>query len=244
MKNIILAAGYATRMYPLTENFPKPLLMVGGETILDRLMRDVDAIEDITEHIIVTNHKFYDVFSKWKEESSYVKPITIIEDGSTTNDNRIGAVRDLLLAYELVASANEALLVLAADNILDFSIKGFVEYYKLKQASLVMCHKEERKEALQRTGVICFDKNNKVTLMEEKPKEPKSHWAVPPFYIYDNRDFTLIEHSIEKGCGFDAPGNLAHYICENSIVYAWQMPGHRYDIGNLEIYEQLKDQSL
>ncbi|MDO5447704.1 MAG: nucleotidyltransferase family protein [Prevotellaceae bacterium] len=240
MINIILAAGYATRMYPLTENFPKPLLQIGDKTILDRLVEDVDKFDEITEHVLVTNHKFASIFNEWKEKAACTKPITIIDDGSTTNDNRIGAVRDLLLALSTLKK-KEPLLVVAADNILDFSLKGFVEYYAEKQTSLIMCHNEEKKENLQRTGVVCLDENNKVLLMEEKPKEPKSHWAVPPFYIYSDKDYELILNCIENGCGFDAPGNLAHYLCDKSVMHAWEMPGKRYDIGNLEVYEKYKN---
>ena len=242
MKNIILAAGYATRMYPLTENFPKPLLKIGDKTILDRLMEDVDGFDEITEHVLVTNHKFVGIFEDWKAKSNYTKPITIIDDGSTTNDNRIGAVKDLLLAISSIDSdKGNSLLVLAADNVLDFSLKGFVDYFKEKNTSLIMCHHEESIPNLQRTGVVCLDENNKVLLMEEKPQEPKSHWAVPPFYIYAREDFPLIETCIENGCGFDAPGNLAHLLCERSVMHAWEMPGKRFDIGNLEVYEKFKN---
>ena len=243
MINIILAAGYATRMYPLTENFPKPLLKIGSKTILDRLMADIDAFPEVEEHVLVTNHKFAHIFEEWKENSHYTKPITIIDDGSTDNEHRIGAVKDLLLALT-GRKKDDAYLVVAADNILDFSLKGFVEYYKQKQTSLIMCHHEESIPALQRTGVVCLDENNKVLLMEEKPQEPKSHWAVPPFYIYAPQDMTLIESCIENGCGYDAPGNLAHYLCEKSTMHAWEMPGKRLDIGNLEIYEKYKDAEI
>lgn len=245
MKNIILAAGYATRMYPLTENMPKPLLTVGNETILDRLLKDVDSLPEVTEHIIVTNHRFVNIFERWKVASNYSKPIRIIDDGSTENGNRIGAVCDLLLAMKNIdISDGEPIMVLAADNIFDFSLAGFVTYYQEKQTSLIMCHKEEEISALQRTGVVCLDNNNLVLLMEEKPQKPKSHWAVPPFYIYAHCDFPLIEHCIEDGCGYDAPGNLARYLCSKTRVHAWKMTGKRYDIGNLETYENLKSKQI
>lgn len=238
MINVILAAGYATRMYPLTENFPKPLLEIGGATILDRLMQDVDSFPEITRHILVTNHKFVGQFNEWVANSHYTKPIDIIDDGSTDNEHRIGAVRDLLLALEQIG--DEDVMVLAADNILDFSLRGFVDYFKQKQTSIIMCHHEESIPALQRTGVVCLDEDGKVLLMEEKPKEPKSNWAVPPFYIYSKADFPLILTAIPNGCGFDAPGNLAHYLCEHSTMHAWPMTGKRTDIGNLETYYKLK----
>lgn len=240
MIDIILAAGYATRMYPLTENFPKPLLEVKGVSILDRLLADVDALDAVSEHIIVTNHKFIGIFEKWLEGTSYRKPIRLVDDGSTTNDNRIGAVRDLLLALEGAPRGDEDYLVLAADNMLDFSLKGFVDFAAAKGTSCIMAHNETSIEALRRTGVVCLDDNYKVLSMEEKPAEPKSHWAVPPFYIYNHADLPLILGCIENGCGFDAPGNLAHYLCERSVMHAWPMTGHRLDIGNLQTYETLK----
>lgn len=244
MINLILAAGYATRMYPLTENFPKPLLKIQGVSILDRLMADVDTFPEITEHVVVTNHKFVGIFEEWKAASSYTKPITIIDDGSTTNENRLGAVRDILLAMKNLKAAKanaKALMVLAADNLLDFSLRGFVDFFKQKQTSIIMCHHEESIPALQRTGVVCLDENNKVLLMEEKPEKPKSNWAVPPFYIYSHNDFPLIEKCLDNGCGFDAPGNLAHYLCEASVMHAWEMTGKRFDIGNIEIYNRLNN---
>ena len=100
MKCIIIAAGYATRLYPLTENFPKPLLKVGNRSILERILDDIDTIDDIDEHIIVTNHKFAPVFNEWLATINYSKPIRIIDDGTTNNDNRLGAVKDLLLAID------------------------------------------------------------------------------------------------------------------------------------------------
>ncbi|MDE6855002.1 MAG: NTP transferase domain-containing protein, partial [Muribaculaceae bacterium] len=183
MKNIVIAAGYATRLYPLTENFPKPLLKIGDSTILDRMMADIDAIPEIDEHIIVTNHRFAHIFDEWKAKSNYSKPITIIDDGTTDNDNRLGAVRDLLLALEQRA-VDDDIMVLAADNILDFSLQGFADYFKQKGSSVIMCHHEPELRKLQRTGVIAVDGDMKVLEMQEKPAEPVSNWAVPPFYIY------------------------------------------------------------
>ena len=239
MIDIVLAAGYATRLYPLTENFPKPLLEIGGSTILDRLLADLDSIDDIREHIIVSNHKFIRHFTKWAAALHYKKPVRIIDDGSTDNGHRIGAVNDLLLALR-ERSIDDDIVVVAADNVLDFSLKGFVEYFHKKGTSLIMCHEEPSLKALQKTGVVCLDSDNLVTLMEEKPQEPKSNWAVPPFYIYRREDLPLVSGAVADGCGYDAPGNLAHYMCTHAPMHAYPMPGHRYDIGDTESYERVK----
>lgn len=193
MKCIIIAAGYATRLYPLTENFPKPLLEIGGSTILGRILDDIDTFPEIDEHVIVTNHKFAHIFEEWKAKQSYKKPITIIDDGTSTNETRLGAVKDLLLAIES-RKIDDDIMVLAADNILDFSFRGFIDFFKEKQTSCIMCHEQPELKKLQRTGVVVLDENNKVLNMEEKPEHPKSHWTVPPFYIYSRKEVQLITH--------------------------------------------------
>lgn len=237
MENIIIAAGYATRLYPLTENFPKPLLKVGSKSILERMLDDIDNIADIDEHIIVTNHKFAHCFEEWKQEVSYKKPIRIVDDGTESNETRLGAVRDLLLAIDTF-HVDDDMMVLAADNILDFSFQGFVDFFKEKGSSVIMCHHEPELKKLQRTGVIAVDDNWRVLQMQEKPQEPVSHWAVPPFYLYKKSDLPLIKDCMNHGCGFDAPGNLAHYLVDKTTVHAWQMPGSRFDIGSMDSYEE------
>lgn len=168
MKTIVIAAGYATRLGELTKNFPKPLLKIGSTTILDRMLADIDKINDIDEHIIVTNHKFAHIFEAWAGEQHYQKPITIIDDGTETNDTRLGAVCDLLLAMDRL-QLDDDLLVVAADNILYFSFQSFVDFAKEKQTSCIMCHEQPSIEKLQRTGVIVVDDQMRVLNMEEKP---------------------------------------------------------------------------
>lgn len=240
MKTVVLAAGYATRLYPLTENFPKPLLEIGSSTILGRMLDDIDGIPEVSEHIVVSNGKFAPIFEQWASKlQSLRKPVQVLSDETFTNETRLGAVRDLLLAIEKF-SLDEDLLVLAADNILDFSLKGFVEEFKKKGTSMIMCHYEPEIYKLQRTGVIEVDDDMKVLQMQEKPQEPISHWAVPPFYIYRREDLPLIKGAIDGGCGFDAPGNLAHYLVDRTEIHAWKMPAGRFDIGSLDTYEQAK----
>ena len=235
MKNIVIAAGYATRLGELTKNFPKPLLKIGANTILGRMLDDIDRMPEIDEHIIITNHKFAHIFEQWKLGTAYQKPIAIIDDGTETNDTRLGAVCDLLFAMEKLG-IDDDMLVVAADNLLFFSFKEFVDFANEKGTSCIMCHEQPSIEKLQRTGVVVLDNNNKVLNMEEKPENPKSHWAVPPFYIYKKHDLDLIRHSVENGCGKDAPGNLAHYMVDRTTIHAWPMSAGRFDIGSLDTY--------
>lgn len=241
MKNLVIAAGYATRLGELTRNFPKPLLKIGEKSILERMLDDIDRIEEIKEHVIVTNHKFVPQFEDWKKTVKYRKPITIIDDGTSTNETRLGAVCDLLYAMEELR-IDDDMLVVAADNLLFFSFKGFVDFAKEKGTSCIMCHEQKELAKLQRTGVVVLDKNHRVLNMEEKPQKPRSTWAVPPFYIYLKKDLELVRNSVANGCGKDAPGNLAHYLCEHTPMHAWPMAGTgenlRFDIGSLDTYNE------
>ncbi|MBQ7423213.1 MAG: NTP transferase domain-containing protein [Prevotella sp.] len=235
MKNIVIAAGYATRLGELTKNFPKPLLKIGKSTILGRMLDDIDKIDDIDEHIIITNHRFAGIFEKWRSEQHYSKPITVVDDGTETNETRLGAVCDLLFAMDKL-NIDDDMLVVAADNLLFFSFREFVDFAKEKETSCIMCHEQPSVEKLQRTGVIVVDEQMKVLEMAEKPQEPKTHWAVPPFYIYLKKDLGLVRQSVKNGCGKDAPGNLAHYMVEHTTMHAWKMSGGRFDIGSLDTY--------
>lgn len=236
MKTIILAAGYATRLYPLTKNFPKPLLEVGGKTILDRLIESVDEIDEVNQHIVITNATFYEHFTKWRAASNYKKEIVILNDGTTGNDNRLGAVKDILFAIEQL-NIEDDILVLAGDNVITFSFADFVEYVKIRDTSCITCHEEPSIAALQKTGVLETDDNFRVIAMHEKPEIPPSHWAVPPFYFYKRTDIPLIKTALEQGCGYDAPGNLAAWLCGQTKIYAWPLTGSRFDIGDLAAYE-------
>ena len=238
MKNIVIAAGYATRLGELTKNFPKPLLKIGENTILGRMLDDIDRIPEIDEHIIITNHKFAGIFADWSaKQTSCKKKITIVDDGTETNDTRLGAVCDLLFAMEKL-NIDDDMLVVAADNLLFFSFQEFVDFARAKNTSCIMCHEQPSIEKLQRTGVVELDADMKVLGMEEKPQVPKSHWAVPPFYIYLKKDLELVRNSVANGCGKDAPGNLAHYMVEHTEMHAWPMSAGRFDIGSLDTYEE------
>lgn len=236
---MVLAAGYATRLYPLTENFPKPLLDVGGKSILDRLLEDIDKQLEITGIVVISNHKFINHFEQWKRKSSFKNSITVIDDGSTDNDNRLGAVKDIQFAIERL-DINDDLLIIAGDNVVDFSFGEFICFAKEKNTSCVMCHKENDIQKLQKTAVITKNNNGLITSYEEKPQKPKGDMAVPPFYFYKNSDIKRIEESIADGCNTDAPGSFAAWLSSKTDMYAWEMTGNRYDIGDLKSYRTVQ----
>ena len=285
MKCLILAAGYATRLYPLTENFPKPLLKVGDKAILDWLIEDLEKTGLIDEYIVVTNHKFAHIFENWVKVKGYrltvkdeddvtvngygltvkeddevkvngyrltVKdsdlshqtsainnrtPITVIDDGTSTNETRLGAVKDIELGI-LTRKVEDDLLVMAGDNLLDFSLGGFISYAREKGTSCIMRYHEPNTERLHKCGVVEIDSTDRILSMEEKPAQPKSHWCCPPFYYYKKEDLPFVSKGIAEGCGTDAPGSFIAWLCQQTTVHAWEMPAARFDIGSLETYKE------
>ncbi len=234
---LILAAGYATRLYPLTENFPKPLLEVGKKTIIDMLVNDIAESEEI-EYVVISNHKFIGFFEKWAMNKK--QKITVIDDGTTANDNRLGAVMDIQLAIDKL-NINEDILVVAGDNVLDFSLNDFISYARNKNKSCVMRYFESEKKKISKSGCLVIDENERVLMMQEKPAEPKTNWCCPPFYYYIAEDAKKIKTAVESGCATDAPGGLVEWMCRNSEVYAMEMPGQRYDVGDVESYKNVID---
>ena len=278
MKCLILAAGYATRLYPLTENFPKPLLKVGEKTILDWLIEDIGQAGLVDEYVVISNHKFATVFEDWargqipspasqvrndnggdvqndkvsvipseaKESFAVISSraeksgkVTVLDDGTSSNETRLGAVRDIQFAIDELG-LDDDLLVIAGDNLLDFSLVHFIDYAREKGTTCVMRYYEPLVEKLRKTGVATVDEEGRILFMEEKPAEPKSHWCCPPFYLYRRADVPLVKEGIENGCGVDAPGSFIAWLSGRTPVYAYEMPGRRYDIGNLASYEEVQ----
>ena len=237
MKCLILAAGYATRLYPLTENFPKPLLRVGEKTILDWLLDDIDASKLIDEYIVISNHKYAHHFVDWAGTKPY--KITVVDDGTESNETRLGAVKDIQFTIDSLRLDSD-MLVIAGDNVLDFSLVHFICYAKEKNTSCVMRYYEASAEKLKKCGVISIDENDLITHMVEKPADPTSNWCCPPFYYYTKQDSKRISEGIAAGCGTDAPGSYIAWLCSVTTVHAMEMPGNRYDIGNLASYEQVQ----
>ena len=237
MKCLILAAGYATRLYPLTENFPKPLLTVGDKTILDWLVDDIDTAGAVDEYVVISNHKYAHHFDAWAKTKS--QRITVVDDGTDTNETRLGAVKDIRYAIDSLG-LDDDMLVIAGDNVLDFSLTRFMAYAGEKKASCIMRYYEPNDQKLLKCGVVTVDGSDRVLHMTEKSPTPATHWCCPPFYYYTKADARLVQKGIDSGCGTDAPGSYIAWLCAQTEVYAMEMPGKRYDIGNLESYERVK----
>lgn len=239
MKCLILGAGYATRLYPLTENFPKPLLKVKDKAILDWLIDDIDSLGVVDEYVVISNGKFYDCFLEWAKTKS--QKVTVVNDGTYTNETRLGAVKDIKFAVDFLNIKDDCLII-AGDNVLDFSLTRFIKYAMEKKTSCVMRYYEADKIRLSKSGTISIGSDDRVLKMEEKTPYPQSNWCCPPFYFYLKEDIEKIDLAIEQGCGTDAPGSLVSWLCQRVKMHAFEMPGKRYDIGNLESYQKVQQE--
>ena len=237
MKCVLLAAGYATRLYPLTRDLPKGLLEVGGRTILDRIFDKIENVDEIDEIILVTNARFYGQFKDFLARRASPKKTTCLNDGTTDNENRLGALADLRLAIT-ESKIDGDLLVLAADNLFEFELSDFVSFFRRVGTDCITTHVLPDVDELRRTGVIELSDDRRVLSFAEKPKEPKSQFAVPPVYLYTRATLHLIREYLASGENPDAPGHFIPWLIGRKPVHAFLFTGLRYDIGDLASYKE------
>ncbi|MEG0873357.1 MAG: nucleotidyltransferase family protein [Clostridia bacterium] len=233
MKCILLCAGYATRLFPLTENFPKSLLEVGGRAILDYILDEVNSINEVDSIYLVTNVKYTKNFEDWAKVKNNKKPITVINDGTTTNDDRLGGIGDILYTIEK-GKIDDDLLIIAGDNLFTFKLKEFAEFYKEKQTPVVCVNVEKDITALRRLGVVQLDEEMKIIGFEEKPSEPKSNYVTYAEYIYPKNVLPMFKKYIDEGNSSDNIGNFLGYVSRNMPTYCYEFDGECYDIGTHE----------
>lgn len=236
MKALILAAGYATRLYPLTQDKPKCFLTVGPGTILDLLVRKLEALKEVTEILIVTNSKFTPQFLDWKKNREYRLPVKIIDDGTLTNETRLGAVGDFSLAIRSEKISSDVLL-LASDNLFDQDLAEFAAYgLKRSPAVSVATYDLGNPElAAGKFGVFEVDPGGKVIGMEEKPSIPRTALIGVGVYFFPKASLALVETYLKDPRAKDAPGFFIRWLREKgSDIFAFQFKGLWYDIGDLD----------
>jgi glucose-1-phosphate thymidylyltransferase len=225
-------------MYPLTRSTPKPLLEVAGRSIIDRLLDKLEITPGIAECIVVSNAKFFARFQDWARGRGTPWPLTVLNDGSSSNENRRGAVADIHFAIR-EQNIHDDLLVLAGDNLFDFELAGFAAFFRARLCDCITTHRLDDVRQLRRTGVIEVDEAWRVLSFEEKPANPKSNLAVPPFYLYRRETLPLFETYLREGGEPDAPGNFIPWLLARKPVAAFLFHGRRRDIGSLESYRAI-----
>lgn len=240
MKAIILAAGFGTRLYPLTRNIPKALLKLGDKTLLDHLVRKLDRFPVLDEIVIVSSKRFYQNFMKWKEESSYQKPIRIIHNGVNNPEERLGAVRDLELSLRSSRGTPESFLVICGDNYFDFPIGYFLlPCLGHSRLTFIGLYDVGEKALASQYGVVEMDSAGKITRFEEKPVDPIStNVSVGVYHVSPEARLRLHEYlDIEKR-NPDRIGDFFAWLTGKESVYGVVFEGSWFDIGSKESYEK------
>lgn len=240
MKAIILVAGYATRLYPLTKTTPKPLLKIGKQAIIDYILDEINTIDAVDEVYVVSNHKFADNFKEWASKLSNSKPVTVIDDGTTSNDDRRGAIGDIQYTVESM-NIDDDVVIIAGDNLFTYSLNDYYNYFAEKKADCVCVKQFDDMEAIKQLGVVCLDENDRITNLEEKPAEPKSNKAAFATYMYTAETVKLIKKYLDEGNLPDAPGYFLQWLHTRKPVYGWVMSGECYDVGTFKALDEVRE---
>lgn len=239
MKSLILAAGYATRLYPLTLNKAKPLLPVGGRPAIEYIIDRIEEIEEINQILVITNEKFFKQFIDWQRQFGSKKPVKILNDKSLTEEDRLGAIGDIdfVIKEENIA---EDLLVIAGDNLFELGLREFVDFAKHRIPSFsIGLYNVKDKEAVKRYSQVRLDTNDRIIEFEEKPENPTSTLVAKCIYFFPGSKLNLISEYINSGNSIDAPGHYISWLCQRDKVYGFTFCGKWYDIGNYEIYRKV-----
>lgn len=241
MKAIILAAGYAMRLYPLTENTPKALLPIGGRAMLDYLMDSIASVAEIDEAVIVSNHRFAAQFAAWAATAAEAWPrlrFTVLDDGTTTNEDRLGAVGDIQFALEKLA-LDEDVLVAASDDFFTFDLRDFIADYRAHGQNLLLGHRLDSLADLQRFAVAEIDTQRRVLSLVEKPEAPRSDIAIYALYIYRPDALPLVRQYLDEGNNPDSPGRFPEWLHSRKEMRVWLFEGECIDIGTPESYREI-----
>jgi glucose-1-phosphate thymidylyltransferase len=234
VKAIILAAGYATRLYPLTQTVAKPLLPVAGRPMLDYLLDAIAAVDEVDAVHVVTNHKFADSFLKWAEtHEAKGLPIEVHDDGTASEDDRLGAIGDVQFVVEHAGLEHDDLLVIAGDNLFDFSLDHYVAWWRANgQASAVMLYDVGDLELVKKYSSIDLDGDNRIVAFTEKPEQPTSTLVATASYIYHRAHVPLLKLYLDEGNQPDQPGRFIAWLCTRAPVYGYVIQGEWRDIGD------------
>lgn len=230
MKALILAAGYATRLRPLTDTRAKELLPVGGRPIVDRIVDNLAEVAEIDEIHLVTNAGKAPWFHEWAGG----RDVTIHDDGTTSNDDRLGAIGDMLFVVDRIG-ADDDLLIIAGDNLFDFQLRDLVAYWRTKGvASAVAVRDVGSLELARRYGIVDLDREGRIRSFVEKPADPASTLAATATYLYHREHVGLIRTYVESEANADQPGRLVAWLHQREPVYGWVFTEAWYDIGDQE----------
>ena len=228
MKALILAAGYATRLRPLTDDRPKMLLPLAERPMLDYLVDRIREVPDVEQIHLVTNARFAGAFRDWAPAD-----VVVHDDGTTSNEDRLGAIGDIAFTIQEGGLEGEDLLIVAGDNLIGYSLADFVTFWRAKDGSAIAVREIDDRSLLTQYGVVELDGDDRVVGLEEKPTEPRSDLAATASYLYLGAHLALLPRYLEEGNPPDAPGNLMVWLYTHEPVYGYRAEGEWHDIGDL-----------
>ena len=240
MKIIVLAAGYATRLYPLTLNQPKPLLPVAGKPMVEHVLDNLAPIGGIDRIYVVTNAKFAGHFQKWSDQYHAAQSqfdFTIVNDGSTDDANKLGAIGDIHFVLQ-TRNVNDDFIVVAGDNLFSEKLGDFGKFCREKNAPVLALYDVGDLEQIKKYNSISVDATGRITFFEEKPKNPTSTLTGIALYFYPKNTIPLIQQYMAEGNNPDQPGRLVQWLYSRTAVYTWRVPGLWFDIGSKETLEE------
>ena len=238
IRAVVLAAGYATRLYPLTKDTPKPLLEVGERSIINHIFVKLEEIKNLEEVYVVTNDKFYSTFVNWSKSLNSSFKLKIVNDGTKSNEDRLGAVGDIHFVVQQ-EKINDDLMVIAGDNLFGFSLPDFTDFFQKKNSSIVAFHDLKDKDKVKGKYGVGIVQGSKVVDFAEKPTEPKSSLASTACYFFKRNDLVHIKNMVKSG-KVDAPGNLIKYLATESEVHAFVFDELWFDEGGFESLAEAK----
>ena len=229
MKVLLLAAGYATRLRPLTDQVAKPLLPIGGRPMVDWILDRVVGVPDVDAVHVVTNSVYAGSFEDWARG----KDVVVHDDGTSSNDDRLGALGDVRFSLQDGRLAGDDLLVIAADNLFEFPVERYIDFWREKgDGSALAVHRLADPSLAPLYGVVELDANDRIVGMEEKPEHPKSDVVATAMYLFSRAHVALLERYLDDGNAPDPPGRYVSWLCEREPVYGFRFREPWLDIGD------------
>lgn len=239
MKAYVLAAGYATRMYPLTQDVPKALLKVGGRAILSYIMDELRRLDGLTDVVIVTNERFHDDFCGWVAEQDAWVRFTVLNDGTTSNEDRLGALGDLQFAIDRVPLEDDHAIVLASDHLFDIDLEDVHREFLARGRTTLLVRTVDLPEGPSPYSEVTVDPDGRVTSFREKPADPQTDLSAIALYFFPAEDLDLLDDYLAQG-DTDAPGHFLAWLTERVPAYARRLESRWYDIGSLDSFAEAK----
>ena len=228
MKALILAAGYATRLRPLTDNRAKPLVPVGGRPMVDWTLDKISEVPDVDEIHLVTNGRFATDFKEWARD----REVVIHDDETESNEDRLGAIGDIVFVADAQEWEGEDVLVVAGDNLFDFSLAEYVDWWQTKDGSAIGVYAQPNPDLVSQYSVVELDSDDRVLSFVEKPEKPESNLTAIATYVYHRAHLALLRAYLAEGNSPDQPGHFIAWLHTRAPVYGYRFDGEWLDIGD------------